>query len=55
MNAFGPAPERYTWTLELDRHEKGLVMFFLYGDPDSRSAYVLEADRARWPVGPLAP
>lgn len=39
----GPAPERYTWTLELDRDAKGgLVVFFLYGDPDSRSDYVLE-------------
>jgi len=38
-----PAPETYTWTLETDRDKKGrLVLFFLFGDPDSRSMYVLE-------------
>ncbi|MFF4351169.1 hypothetical protein [Streptomyces sp. NPDC001530] len=38
-----PAPERYTWTLETDRDKKGrLALFFLFGDPDSRSLYMLE-------------
>lgn len=38
-----PAPDTYTWTFELRRNErKGLLLYFFFGDPDSRSAYVLE-------------
>ncbi|QKW06552.1 hypothetical protein HUT18_09190 [Streptomyces sp. NA04227] len=37
-----PAPKAYTWTLEMERGEKGLRLFFLFGDPDSRSYYVLQ-------------
>ncbi|MFG3305511.1 hypothetical protein [Streptomyces wuyuanensis] len=36
-----PAPETYTWTFELQRG-KQLTLYFFFGDPDSRSAYVLE-------------
>lgn len=38
-----PAPETYTWTFELQRDDKKqLMLYFFFGDPDSRSAYVLE-------------
>lgn len=38
-----PAPETYTWTFELQRNDKKrLLLYFFFGDPDSRSAYVLE-------------
>ncbi|MGW2782687.1 hypothetical protein ACWC3X_15795 [Streptomyces populi] len=38
-----PAPDTYTWTFELQRNDKKrLLLYFFFGDPDSRSAYVLE-------------
>ncbi|WP_225860269.1 hypothetical protein [Streptomyces triticiradicis] len=38
-----PAPDAYTWTFELQRNDKKrLLLYFFFGDPDSRSAYVLE-------------
>ncbi|MGV9276877.1 hypothetical protein [Streptomyces griseosporeus] len=38
-----PAPSTYTWTFELRRTEKkALQLYFFFGDPDSRSTYVLE-------------
>ncbi|MFF8537367.1 hypothetical protein ACF07B_36280 [Streptomyces sp. NPDC015532] len=42
-----PAPETYTWTFELQRNDKKrLLLYFFFGDPDSRSAYVLERAQA---------
>ncbi|WNO76802.1 hypothetical protein [Streptomyces sp. AM8-1-1] len=39
----GPAPETYRWTFELQRDDKKqLMLYFFFGDPDSRSTYVLE-------------
>lgn len=43
------APGSYTWTLELERRGKGLVLYFFFGDPDSRNTYYLE--KARQPSG----
>ncbi|MFB7243586.1 hypothetical protein ACFCYX_14105 [Streptomyces populi] len=38
-----PAPDTYTWTFELRRDDKKrLLLYFFFGDPDSRSAYVME-------------
>lgn len=38
-----PIPETYTWTFELQRDKKEqLELSFFFGDPDSRSTYVLE-------------
>ncbi|MEU2491623.1 hypothetical protein [Streptomyces sp. NPDC007883] len=38
-----PAPETYTWTFELQRDDKKqLTLYFFFGDPDSRSTYILE-------------
>ncbi|MFI8438650.1 hypothetical protein ACIGJO_33960 [Streptomyces sp. NPDC079020] len=38
----GPAPETYTWTFELRRGAgEQLALYFFFGDPDSRSTYVL--------------
>jgi len=37
-----PAPDTYTWVLEMERNEKGLRLYFFFGDPDSRSTYYLE-------------
>ncbi|WP_392749301.1 hypothetical protein [Streptomyces sp. LN590] len=37
-----PAPEFYTWTFELRRdNREELELYFFFGDPDSRSTYVL--------------
>ncbi|MFD7706763.1 hypothetical protein ACFV6E_10465 [Streptomyces sp. NPDC059785] len=37
------APRTYTWTFELERDdEDALRLYFFFGDPDSRSTYVLE-------------
>lgn len=37
-----PAPEFYTWTFELRRENREeLELYFFFGDPDSRSTYVL--------------
>ncbi|MFI9627258.1 hypothetical protein [Streptomyces sp. NPDC052042] len=36
------APGTYKWTLEMERGAKGLRLFFLFRDPDSRSYYYLE-------------
>lgn len=47
------APKTYTWTLEMERGEKGLLLFFLFSDPDSRSYYYLEKDRTEH--GPSSP
>ncbi|WP_371644444.1 hypothetical protein OG974_24150 [Streptomyces sp. NBC_00597] len=39
------APARYKWTFELRRDRRQtLELFFYYGDPEARSAYVLEKD-----------
>ncbi len=39
----GPAPETYRWTFELQRDDKKqLMLYFFFGDPDSRSTYGLE-------------
>ncbi|MEU9318028.1 hypothetical protein [Streptomyces sp. NPDC048295] len=43
------APGSYAWTLELERRGKGLVLYFFFGDPDSRNTYYLE--KARQPSG----
>ncbi|MFD7619908.1 hypothetical protein [Streptomyces sp. NPDC059802] len=40
-----PAPDSYTWTLELERREKGLALYFFYSDPDNRNTYYLEKTR----------
>ena len=41
-----PPPTTYTWTFELQRGDrKQLLLYFFFGDPDSRSAYVLERER----------
>lgn len=37
-----PAPDSYKWTLELERREEGLALYFFFSDPDSRNTYVLE-------------
>ncbi|MFE0511023.1 hypothetical protein [Streptomyces sp. NPDC058964] len=38
-----PAPRTYTWTFELRRDDrKALELYFFFGDPDSRSTYVLQ-------------
>ncbi|MCF4138853.1 hypothetical protein L1856_22110 [Streptomyces sp. Tue 6430] len=38
-----PPPETYTWTFELRRDDENrLALYFFFGDPDSRSTYVLE-------------
>ncbi|MCZ7459706.1 hypothetical protein [Streptomyces sp. WMMC940] len=38
-----PAPETCTWTFELQRDDmKQLLLYFSFGDPDSRSSYVLQ-------------
>ncbi|MEU1277364.1 hypothetical protein [Streptomyces sp. NPDC005805] len=43
----GPAPETYTWTFELQRDDENqLLLYFFFGDPDSRNAYVLEREPA---------
>ncbi|MEU8677029.1 hypothetical protein [Streptomyces sp. NPDC048560] len=40
------APETYTWTFELRRGtEEELGLYFFFGDPDSRSTYVLRRTR----------
>ncbi|MEV5984276.1 hypothetical protein AB0L85_04565 [Streptomyces sp. NPDC052051] len=37
-----PPPRTYTWTFELERDdEDALRLYFFFGDPDSRSTYVL--------------
>ncbi|MGW6705714.1 hypothetical protein ACWGDE_12610 [Streptomyces sp. NPDC054956] len=42
-----PAPQSYRWTFELRRDERQrLELYFFYGDPGSRSPYVLERDRS---------
>ncbi|MCX5343353.1 hypothetical protein [Streptomyces atratus] len=41
-----PAPDTYTWTLELERGDKGLALYFFFSDPDSRSTYYLEKERS---------
>ncbi|MEV7793165.1 hypothetical protein AB0O68_14390 [Streptomyces sp. NPDC087512] len=39
----GPASLPYTWTFELRRDAEGaLELYFFFGDPDSRSTYVLQ-------------
>ncbi|WP_251059263.1 MULTISPECIES: hypothetical protein [unclassified Streptomyces] len=39
------APERYLWTFELRRDARqALELYFFFGDPSARSAYVLEKD-----------
>ncbi|MFB6809727.1 hypothetical protein [Streptomyces sp. NPDC056387] len=39
------APARYAWTFELRRDRRQtLELYFFYGDPGARSAYVLEKD-----------
>ncbi|MFD9657306.1 hypothetical protein [Streptomyces mirabilis] len=42
--ANGPqTPKTYTWTFELRRDDKeALKLYFFFGDPDSRSTYVLQ-------------
>ncbi|MFI5634424.1 hypothetical protein ACIA8E_34715 [Streptomyces sp. NPDC051664] len=41
-----PAPEAYTWTFELRRdNREQLELYFFFGDPDSRSTYVLTRDQ----------
>ncbi|MFF4100875.1 hypothetical protein [Streptomyces sp. NPDC001903] len=38
-------PDLYKWTFELRRDDRQtLELYFFYGDPDARSAYVLEKD-----------
>ncbi|WP_255951953.1 hypothetical protein [Streptomyces odontomachi] len=49
-----PAPKTYTWTLEMQRGAKGLRLFFLFGDPDSRSYYYLEKERTEHGSSPSA-
>ncbi|MGW5213880.1 hypothetical protein ACWEQO_22420 [Streptomyces sp. NPDC004051] len=37
------APKTYTWTFELERDDReALRLYFFFGDPDSRSTYILE-------------
>ncbi|KAB1140373.1 hypothetical protein F7R91_36240 [Streptomyces luteolifulvus] len=39
------APDTYTWTFELERDDKEtLRLYFIFGDPDSRSTYTLERE-----------
>lgn len=41
-----PAPEAYTWTFELRRDNRDeLQLYFFFGDPDSRSTYVLKREQ----------
>ncbi|MER5614283.1 hypothetical protein [Streptomyces sp. NPDC002215] len=40
-----PAPDSYRWTLELERREEGLALYFFFSDPDNRNTYVLEKAR----------
>lgn len=41
-----PAPVAYTWTFELRRDNKEeLELYFFFGDPDSRSTYVLTREQ----------
>ncbi|MGK5449628.1 hypothetical protein [Streptomyces radiopugnans] len=40
-----PAPQSYTWVFELERTDRGLRLYFFFGDPDSRSRYYLERAR----------
>ncbi|MGW3661127.1 hypothetical protein ACWD6R_38270 [Streptomyces sp. NPDC005151] len=43
LGEHAPAPETYTWTFELQRdNREQLMLYFFFGDPDSRSAYVLK-------------
>ncbi|MFD3655644.1 hypothetical protein [Streptomyces sp. NPDC058620] len=43
----GPAPETYTWTFYMRRDtHRELQLYFLFGDPDSGSTYVMERKRA---------
>lgn len=45
------APATYTWTFELERDDKeALTLYFFFGDPDSRSTYVLERAEPGPPV-----
>ncbi|MCX4825046.1 hypothetical protein OG883_35345 [Streptomyces sp. NBC_01142] len=37
-----PAPETYAWSLRMERGDKGLRLFFLFGDPDIRSYHYLD-------------
>ncbi|MEV7238190.1 hypothetical protein AB0N06_30890 [Streptomyces sp. NPDC051020] len=41
-----PAPDTYTWTLELERGKKGLALYFFFSDPDNRNTYYLEKERS---------
>ncbi|MGJ3560089.1 hypothetical protein ACR6C2_21785 [Streptomyces sp. INA 01156] len=39
------APKTYTWTFELERDDReALRLYFFFGDPDSRSTYILERE-----------
>jgi hypothetical protein len=44
-NSGEPAPDSYTWPLELERREKALALNFFYSDPDNHNAYYLEKAR----------
>ena len=38
-------PKTYTWTFDLERDDKeALTLYFFFGDPDSRSRYILERE-----------
>ncbi|MGW1651229.1 hypothetical protein [Streptomyces atratus] len=37
-----PAPDAYTWTLELKRGDKGLALYFFFSDPNNRNTYYRE-------------
>ncbi|WSY97220.1 hypothetical protein OH809_27225 [Streptomyces sp. NBC_00873] len=41
-----PTPDAYTWTLELERGDKGLALYFFFSDPDNRNTYYLEKERS---------
>ncbi|MER7716949.1 hypothetical protein ABTX99_08340 [Streptomyces flaveolus] len=46
VDAPGAAPPAYMWTFELRRDGSGaLELYFFFGDPDSRSTYVLQRAR----------
>ncbi|MEU0848176.1 hypothetical protein ABZ387_09415 [Streptomyces flaveolus] len=53
VDAAGAAPPAYTWTFELRRDgSDALELYFFFGDPDSRSTYVLQRARRQAVSGP---
>ncbi|MER5533415.1 hypothetical protein [Streptomyces mirabilis] len=49
-------PKTYTWTFELRRDDKkALKLYFFFGDPDSRSTYILQRGEPSSMASPSRP